>query len=227
MGGPVRIPLLEPRIISLGPPPEIHADRVVAEMLRYHVAKRVALARDIKAAITASSDGSPKAQHKMAARIERAGAWRTKLWPGKRGRYTLAILSICGWNPAANAEIGDVAGIPETPWMACCVTLLDGKGGGALKLSTMPLVLVTHHALSRAAQRYDVRTGAQLLHVTEVIFAKALDYLFKEGRSVDEALAQVPAYGVRLTVMQRDVTVTLVLRRDPERDGMLVATTII
>jgi len=117
-------------IQSLGPPPERHADRVVAEMLRDLARKHAALAVAIPVAFGSSADGSPKAQAKMAERIRRAGAYHVQLYPGKRGRYQLLVHDFVGWDPSRNAEIGVDSPIPEKPWIACCVTSVNSSGGG-------------------------------------------------------------------------------------------------
>jgi hypothetical protein len=71
-------------IQSIGPPPQQHADRIVAEMLRDLAGKRAQVELAIIAAIETSRDGNPKAQAKMAERIRRAGAEYVSLQPGKR-----------------------------------------------------------------------------------------------------------------------------------------------
>jgi hypothetical protein len=73
-----------PRIQTLegAPAPERHADRVVA-MARTHAGISTAIGEIVLAA----SDGTPKGQRKMEARIKAAGAFKTFLKLGTRGRY--------------------------------------------------------------------------------------------------------------------------------------------
>ena len=61
-------------IQSIGPPPERHADRVVAEMMRDLARKRATLWKAINEAIASSTDGGPRAQRKMAERASRRNA---------------------------------------------------------------------------------------------------------------------------------------------------------
>jgi hypothetical protein len=58
-------------IHSIGPPPERHADRVVAAMLRQLAQTRAHLLPAILAAFANSSDGSPKAQRKLETRVKK------------------------------------------------------------------------------------------------------------------------------------------------------------
>ena len=54
-----------------------------------------------------ASDGTPKAQRKMEARVRAAGALRTHLTTGTRGRYSLLVDVDSGWDPAQDARIGE------------------------------------------------------------------------------------------------------------------------
>jgi hypothetical protein len=85
------MPALE--IQSVGAPPEKHADRVVAEMMR-HLAKQHAEMWDtIKSAAHGPfvRDGNPRAQRKLAEKVKAAGAKYVHLEPGKRGKYRLSV----------------------------------------------------------------------------------------------------------------------------------------
>src|SRR5262249_39495192 len=86
-------------IQSVRPPPERHADRVVAGMLRQLAVDHARLWETIAKIAANSSDGTPKAQRKMEERIKRTGVLTTDLLPGKRGRYTLLIYDLSGYDP--------------------------------------------------------------------------------------------------------------------------------
>jgi hypothetical protein len=148
-------------IQSVGLPPEQHADRVIAEMLRDLARKRAQIELAIGAAIKSSKDGNPKAQAKMAERMRRAGAEHVTLTPGKRGRYEITIYHWTGWDPIGDQEIRDDSTMPQKPWIACQFTYIEtkGRGRGLAEYTGGPLLLVTHHALSRAAQRFGIRTA--------------------------------------------------------------------
>ena len=163
-------------IQSVGAPPERHADRVVAEMLRQLAETRARLWPAMWQAIDSSSDGSPKAQRKMAERIRRAGALDVELEPGKRGCYNLTFYHSAGWNPIKNDSIEQGDTIPKLPWIVYYVTTVESKGKGSseIKVSSSPLLFVTHHALSRIAQRFGARTTEHLLNASTVIWNAAM-----------------------------------------------------
>src|SRR5262245_23465312 len=93
-------------IQSLGPPPEKHADRVVAELMKQLAAKHARLWAALNEIVNANAlnAGSPRAQHKLEARLQQAGAL-TYLEPGKRGKYVLGMYSLVGWDPMRDAGI--------------------------------------------------------------------------------------------------------------------------
>jgi hypothetical protein len=151
-----------PTIECLGPPPERHADRVTGDMIRFLITERVGTQTRIEAELVRSfgkRDGNPKAQAKLVERVKSAGGktlLSVLLCPGKRGRYSLAIYDWVGFDPERNVTIQGSDVPPLKPWLACWLTLfsaLDGKRDSA----TGAFLLVTHHALSRLAQRLGAR----------------------------------------------------------------------
>jgi hypothetical protein len=83
-------------IQSLGAPPERHADRVIAAMLRLLAQRRAPITKAITEARRASKDGGVRAQQHMAERIRRAGAIKVSLKSGTRGRYRMLIFELVG-----------------------------------------------------------------------------------------------------------------------------------
>jgi hypothetical protein len=128
-------------IQSIGPPHEIHADRVVAEMLRDLARKRAHLQDAVAAEFRNARDGNPRAQQKMAARMLAAGAAEVKLEPGKRGRYSLFFYEWAGWDPIRDQAICVGDPIPEKPWSAWHLTLIDSYGRGRLDVTSVPALL--------------------------------------------------------------------------------------
>jgi hypothetical protein len=214
-------------IQSLGPPPQRHADRVVAAMLRDLARKHVTVGNAIVEAIGNSSDGSPKAQAKMAERIRRAGARHVQLYPGKRGRYEVIIHDFTGWDPSREAEICPDDPIPEKPWIACYVTSFKSTGGGRhhFDLKSRPLLFISHHAMSRAAQRLDMRTSADLMADATAIWNSAVKLLNEKG--LDAALQPPPAgWRVPLVHINPPAFVVLQRHRDDKRNALVAATVI-
>lgn len=225
----MHIPVKAPVIGSIGRPHEIHADRVVAEMLRYLAAQRRDLYTEVNAAWNNSSDGSPKAQRKMEARVRKAGASHTDLTPGKRGCYTLIFYDQVGWDPARDAEIIGDDPIPEKPWIACNISILTSKGRGrGTSFKSGTLVWITHHVLSRAAQRLGVRTVEQMLVMVRVIFNEAMSFLCKhKDDDYADVLAAIPPAGHRMEIKHKEdghTIVTLVFKRHEKRKGLVAAT---
>jgi hypothetical protein len=91
-----------PTIECLESPPERHADRVTADMIRFLIAQRAGTNARVEAELVRSfgkRDGNPKAQAKFVERVRSVGGktlLSVLLCPGKRGGYSLVILRL-GW----------------------------------------------------------------------------------------------------------------------------------
>jgi hypothetical protein len=208
-------------IRSVGAPPEKHADRVVGEMMRYLAEQRARLWPAIQEVIARSKDGSPKAQRKMADRIRAAGATHTVLEPGKRGKYSLVIFDMAGWDPARDKEITLEDRCPERPWLAHWVSQIESSGNGRCKLEfgSAPIVFVTHHALSRAAQRLGARTVRDLVGVADVWIGASR--LVNE-KGIQEALEAPP--GGWLVAIAKAGNAKVALQRHEKRRALVAAT---
>jgi hypothetical protein len=206
-------------IQCVGAPPERHADRVVAQMLRDLARKRAQLMPAIITAIDKS--GSPKAQQKMAERVRQAGAVKVILEPGKRGRYELEIYELAGWDPIRDEEISVGDPIPEKPWIAYYLTRLESKGRGrGFEFASASALLITHHALSRTAQRLGFRTSEHMLHAATLIWNATAGFINNNsGRWIDP-----PPQGQRAPLGIGDAIV--VLKRHETRKTTLVAATV-
>jgi hypothetical protein len=213
--------LESPTIQSLGPPPERHADRIVAEMLRHLAQQRAALFPAIAAALVQSSDGGPRAQRRMQERVERAGAIASHLTPGKRGCYELVFYDLAGWDVGRHAEITTTDPLPDKPWIVCHVNLFTSPGRGREQrdFRSHPLLFVTHHALSRAAQRFGATHSRHLIAATEHILVATLK-LSNELGSMERWLAPPPV-GHRVPVA---ADATVVLKRHKTREALIAAT---
>src|SRR6516162_1109958 len=162
------------QIQSIGLPSEIHADRVVSEMVRHIAVKRANLWREIASAFQASGDGNAKSQQRLVAKLKRAGAPLITLQPGKRGRYGMDIYSWIGWDGQHDREIGVKDDLPERPGIAGCMLRIKGKGGGRYDEASMPVLVITHHALSRYAQRGGGRTAQDLEKMCNALWEKTM-----------------------------------------------------
>lgn len=151
-----------PAITSVGLPPEKHADRIVAEMLRRIVARRNECWPKLHSIFKLrTKDGTPAAQQriydKMCAAVDDfllGGSLTT----GKRGRYEIRLLVLDGWDAERNDIITKDDPIPTKPWIALSVIRLISKGDFRYDTECGTSLLITHHALSRLAQRCGARS---------------------------------------------------------------------
>jgi hypothetical protein len=209
-----------PEIQSVGLPHFLHADRVVAEMLRDLAKKRAQIEMAVGAAIDNSKDGNPRAQTKMAERMRRAGAEHVSLTPGKRGKYTLQIWQWIGWDPIRDQEIRIDTPIPEKPWLAFHVLHVEtrGRGRGLADIAEGP---ITHHALSRAAQRFGMRTNDHMLAAARRILHATADLIHDNARD----WTPPPPQGLRIPLDTADNAI-VVLKQHASRERTLVAATV-
>jgi hypothetical protein len=126
-------------------------------------------------------DGNPRAQAKLAARIRSLGALETSLTPGKRGRYDLYVYSLAGWDPRRDALIEPGDPIPQKPWICTLFQAIHGVGKCRGNCTGFTWLYLTHHCLSRSAQRRGVRTAADLSATITSIARVAIKYLVKRG----------------------------------------------
>ena len=201
--------------------PERHADRVVAEMLQ-HIARWQQARRSRPFLVRkAMSAGNPKAQERLVERLRASGgiaAIDMKLTPGKRGRYMIEIHDWTVWDEARGVEMASGTAIPEKPWLLCCVTGVRGLGDGHTKVDSCYVLHLTHHCLSRLAQRCGARTVDDLIAATKALWGSYRAYrAVKPGTDTPD--------GTRLTVdlPNRMGKAVAVLRRH-EDGGLIVAT---
>lgn len=213
-----------PQISSIGPPPEKHADRVVAAMMR-HLVERSAHLRSTLADVLKEGyrAGSARAQTKLAQRIKRAGAVDVHLIPGKRGQYRLMFDDISGWDPHQDGPIGPSDPIPPKPWLVFHVSEIRNPGNNLRpKFFTHPAVFITHHVLSRAAQRLDLRTTGDAQTLTKFIAHAAMVLMANEVEFDPE---KAPPNGHRIQLeLKTGGTITLVCKKHTTRAALVAAT---
>jgi hypothetical protein len=143
-----------PVIQSVGAPPERHADRIISEMVRWLEGEATRLLPRINALWPrgALPPGSRKAQLRLAERL-RAIARPTMLdmtfEPGGRGKFRFTLLV---WGVKSGAK----------PQVYLGRQIIEGTGNYRFREDLECLLTVSHHAMSRLAQRCDVRTPLDL-----------------------------------------------------------------
>jgi hypothetical protein len=161
-----------PVIQSVGPPPQLHADRVVAEMLRWLVDVRAGMDERFWQEVANGSFGNPLGQQRVVERLRRAGGRfisHCNLQPAKRCRFKLTLVEIDVWDPASDERVDAV--LPDKPWLAMVTTSIKGEGPHRrFRIKGSALLFLTHHALSRLAQRCGARDAADLLIAADELF---------------------------------------------------------
>ena len=166
-----------PRIQAVaGAVPERHADRVVAEMLRWIVAERQQRLLALRGILGSTPDANPREQEELTNKFRRLGGPFFPLVTNrKRGRYQIRILSIDGWDRDARQPIFNSDAIPERPQLAASVIVVEGLGNRRYDINTSIALIASHHALSRLVQRSENRTVNDLLvAVTNMFVAFAI-----------------------------------------------------
>jgi hypothetical protein len=214
-------------IQSLGLPPVRHADRVISEMMRILARKHATLWDEISAVICTckGGTGSPRAQIRLGERIKNAGAYHTKVYPGKRGRFSIVIYDFTGFDPSRDEEIrfGDPIPLDLKPWISCNLSILESPGGGRdmIEVNSRPLLFITCHSMSRLAQRFGARTSDHLMTATHVIFNECIA-LFNQKKM--EALLDTPPEGWRVPLMNSSALA--ILKRYEKRRALICVTVI-
>jgi hypothetical protein len=218
--------MTEPQINSVGPPPDLHARRVINEMMQ-HLSEQAARLRDVlQGAIATSADGSPRAQARLQERLRNAGSVlgrrvvATSLRSGKRGKFELLLHFWSGWDRAHDREILIGDKVPPKPWIVLWHTEVVGSGNYYVTWHRAPIVFVSCHVLVRMAQRGGLRTIDDMLTALARIALSSAE-LFK-SKGCEQALCPPPS-GWHVPLVN---DVKLVLRRHHEK-MCLVATTVL
>jgi hypothetical protein len=205
-----------PTIQSLGSPPEKHADRIVADMLRVIARARRKRWPAIHDALGYSSAGNPKAQRKMLARFEEAArpfCLNAHLEPGKRGHYVLTFACLEVWDVEAKTIADDES--PETAWLAVVISKITGEGNHQYREESELALLVTHHALSRLTQRCGARTIYDVWSAT-IEIARAF---FEGGWMKDGSMMLRDNTRMKVKLPRGMGTAICALRAYPDDDG--------
>jgi hypothetical protein len=150
-------------------------------------------------------DGGPRGQGRMCKRIEAAGTTlgrrrranvRTILTPGKRGKYKILFMFWAGWDRDREQEIKVGDPIPERPQLVYWAGALEGTGNGRRTICYLPILIISHHVLSRTAQRHGLRTVDDMLDSVEALNQWVL-------RFTDNKIKRVPPEDWRIPVNSR------------------------
>jgi hypothetical protein len=209
-----------------GAVPALHADRVVGEMLWWIVAERQQRMAALKGILGSVPDADPEQQLGLVDEFKRIGGpffpLVTLMESRKRGRYTIRILSIEGWNRDIQDLILSSDKIPERPQLAASIFTAKGLGHHQYSSESKTLLIVSHHALSRLVQRSANRSVDDLLTaVTSLLIAYVTTTA--AGFKLDEEGGK----NSRLRFWTSGGDVIAQLERHRDGSGMVIAKTIL
>ena len=121
------------------------------------------------------------------------------LTPGKKGRYSARLMFWSGWDRDRDREIAAGDKMPARPWICLWYVEIRGLGHYKVEWHRAPLAFISHHILSRMAQRHDMRSVDDMLTVVARIAIEVMDLY--QAKGVEETLAPGPS----ATACQRDV----------------------
>jgi hypothetical protein len=217
-----------PEIQSAGPPPVRHSERVMRDVMVVLAQHSAHLESTLKGILGTFATGNPAAQKRMEARFRAAGhilsqrVVSTSLRPGKRGKFRFALTFFSGWDFERDEEIkpGDI--IPPRHWIAIWHVRIKSEGNGreSVRWRRGPLCFVSHHVLSRLAQRYDVRTVSDALQMVLTISGAVLKLVVDKGHP---AWLNPPPQGWRVDLANG---ATLVLQKHASHETLVAVTAI-
>jgi hypothetical protein len=173
-------------------------------MMRYLVAQSTDIRATVrKIVMTTAHDVGPRGQEQIRKRIEAAGVVsgranvKTRLESdGKRGKYKILFMFWAGWDRDREEEIKAGDPIPERPQLVYWAAALERTGNGERSIMYRPILIISHHVLSRTAQRHELRTVDDMLDTIEALNQWVL-------RFTDNKIKQVPPEGWRIPVNSR------------------------
>jgi len=209
---PCEVPPAPAPIQAVGAPPERYADRITAEMMRHLVAQSAHIRETVREIVLATvNDGSPRGQQRMRKRIDAAGTTlgrsnvRTLLKPGKRGKYEIRFVFWAGWDRDREEEIKVGDPIPERPQIVHWCAKLKGTGNGKRSISYAPMLIISHHVLSRTAQRHGLRTLDDMFGAIEILNQWVIKFFRYMDTETDDRnrILQAPPEGWRVPINSR------------------------
>jgi hypothetical protein len=211
-------------IQSHGLPPERHSDRIVGMMLQHLAVQSSHLAEAMKEKAFKASDGTPRGQRKLEQRLQQIGTVcgrqivQTALREGKRGHYRLSLLFWSGYDSNREREITVDDTPPAKPLLCLWHARIEseGKGRNLVHWRRRPICFISHHILSRAAQRIGVRTLEDVLDLIREIIEKFTGLMLDR-----EDWLEPPPQGWHIPL--RD-TATLVLQKYRTQNALIAVT---
>jgi hypothetical protein len=161
-----------PTIQSLGVPPDLHAERIVREMLAWAHDERARLNERAQGVINVDQMGSPTGQWRTCERLRKAAGKSlldVRLFRAKRGKGMILTTDWSIWDPSAQTLVEDDRRMPETAWLAAVVNTITAVNH-RFDCNSATVLLLTHHACVRLCQRCGVRDVDGLLGALQALW---------------------------------------------------------
>jgi hypothetical protein len=110
--------------------------------------------------------------------------------------FEILFMFWAGWDRDREEEIKAGDPMPERPQLVYWAAALEGTGNGRRSIMYRPILILSHHVLSRTAQRHGLRTVDDMLDTIEALNQWVL-------RFTDNKIKQVPPEGWRIPVNSR------------------------
>lgn len=153
-----------PKILSIGPPPERHAERVVDEMINFMRKFQLRVARQGEA-LDLDKMGGERGQRKCVKKLLDSIAPVVLGWhleTAKRGRFELQVTVWHAWD-ANRGELLQAEGpLPPSACLVAYALMLTGVNYTP-RWRGAPLLAISRHACIRLAMRAGVRTVVDLI----------------------------------------------------------------
>jgi hypothetical protein len=194
-----KIKVKYPVIESVGPPPELHAQRIAGEMAVWLIKHGEKRWEEMARVVKTCKDGNPISQMRLAHRLAAAAGpaiFDLSVKTGKRGRYTMYFHCWTGW---VNGEpVKDGAVLPERPWLGVGWLTIKNKGNYTADFDDFTWLLINHHAMARLAERCGARTPIQLLKALRPLSKAAMDHITAQMKAHPENKLDIPPEGWRI-----------------------------
>jgi hypothetical protein len=218
---PERYPVIE----SVGPPPELHAQRIAGEMAQWLIRQGEARWKKMADVVKNAKDGNPKSQWRLANRLAvTAGPaiFDLAVAPGKRGKYTMRFSCWTGWVNGEPTKDGQV--LPERPWLGIGWMTVKNKGGYHAEFDDYIWLLINHHAMARLAERCGARSPIQLAQMLGVMSKAFMRYAVDHTEPGEKA--SIPPEGWRVP-FEGGVAIIALDTEGPRPSGLPLCITVL
>ena len=177
-----------PKIQSVGPPPNRHAERIVDEMLVWMHGQQREIWNRSKRSLHRRQMGNPTGQERAIARFREAigdMALDIRLRTGKRGRFRLAMAAWVVWNSRKE----DMAHPHDPPPDNSALAVAFSTCGRDHQWNSGVPLIVTRHAMVRMAERAGMRTVSDLVSAMGSVWRAYYNII---AREVDALIDEQP-----------------------------------